>query len=176
MKLLGIARQPIDDSRLLQDVNVCRPILHIDLLEMIHEFQPVICPLMEHVMHMDKAGFLWPCVGCTNSGNCIAFHEVYCLHNIMCDCNPKMTMKENPSDKVCIPMEFQDAYEKFPYLELCKHSMSLFRVTARNRGGQYLHLESVLGDVMLSDEDCNEILHTLSHLTIDKPNLNRSIY
>jgi len=46
-------------------MNVCQHILQIDLLEMLHEFRPVICPLMECVMHMDKAGFLWLCGGCT---------------------------------------------------------------------------------------------------------------
>jgi len=166
MKLLEIARQPVDDSKLLLDVNVHWPILHIDLSEVIHEFQPVICPLTEHVMHMDKAGFLWPCGGCTNSGNCMAFHEIYCPCNIMHDCNPKITLKENLSNKVCIPMEFQDAYEKFLYWELCKHSMSLFHATARNCGGKYFHLKSVLGDVMLLDEDCDEILCTSSHVRI----------
>jgi len=43
--------------------------------------------------------------------------------------------------------------------------MSLLHATARNCGGQYFHLKSVLGDVMLSDEDCDEILCTLLHLT-----------
>jgi len=42
----------------------------------------------------------------------------------MRDCNPKITMKENPSDKVCIPMEL-DANEKFPDKELCKDAVSV---------------------------------------------------
>jgi len=74
-------------------------------------------------------------------------------------------MKDNPSKEVCIPMEFQDAYEKFPCLELCKCSMSLFYATPRNHGGQYFSLKSVLGDVMLLDKDCDEIFCILSDLT-----------
>jgi len=35
--------------------------------------------------------------------------------------------------------------------------MSLFHAAARNCGGQYFNLKSVLGDVMLLDEDCDEI-------------------
>ena len=83
----------------------------------------------------------------------------------MCDCNPKITMKDNLSDKVCIPMEYKDAYEKFPYLKLCKCSMSLFHAAARNHGGQYFNLKSVLGDVMLLDEDCDGIFCILSDVT-----------
>ncbi len=73
------------------------------------------------------------------------------------DCNPKITMNDNPSNKVCIPIEFKDAYEKYPYSELCKRSMSLFHAAARNCGGKYFNLKSVLGAVMLLDEDCDEI-------------------
>jgi len=69
MKVLNIARQPVDNSKLLLEKNVHWHILQIDLLEMLYEFRPVICPLTEYVMHMDKAGFLWPCGGCTKSGN-----------------------------------------------------------------------------------------------------------
>jgi len=83
MKLLNIARQPVDDSKLLLETNVHHHILQIDLSEMLHEFRPVICPLTECVMHMDKAGFLWSCGGCTKSGNWMAFHEIYCPCNIM---------------------------------------------------------------------------------------------
>jgi len=74
----------------------------------------------------------------------------------MCDCNPKITMKDNPSNEVCIPFEFKDAYEKFPYSKLCKCFMSLFHAAARIHGGQYFNLKSVLGTVMLLDEDCEE--------------------
>jgi len=35
--------------------------------------------------------------------------------------------------------------------------MSLFHAAARNCGGQYFNLKSVLGAVMLLDEDCDEI-------------------
>jgi len=118
-------------------------------------------------MHMDKAGFLWPCGGCTNSGNWMYCHEIYCPHNIMHDCNPKLAMKDNPSDEVCIPIEFKDAYKTFLYPELCNHSMSLFHAVARNHGGVYFNLKSVLGGTMLLDDDCDEIfcnaLHETSH-------------
>ena len=120
---------------------------------------------MECVMHMDKAGFLWPCGGCTKSGNWMSFHEFYCPCNIMHNCNPKITMKDNPSDEVCIPIEFKDAYKTFLYLELCKHSMSLFHAAVRNHGGEYFNLKSVLGAVMLLDEDCNEFFCISLHET-----------
>jgi len=71
------------------------------------------------------------------------------------DCNPKITMNDNPSNKVCIPIEFKDAYKSFLYPELCKHSMSLFHAASRNHGGEYFNLKSVLGAVMLLDEDCD---------------------
>jgi len=150
MKVLHIARQPVDESKLILETNICHHILQIDLSEMLHFFWPVICPLTEHVMHMDKAGFLWPCGGCTNSGNWMYCHEIYCPRKIMRDCNPKIAMKDNPSNEVCIPIEFKDAYETFSYPELCKHSMSLFHAVARNCGGVYFNLKSVLGGLMLS--------------------------
>ena len=69
MNVLKIARDPVQDSRLLLETNGHWHILQIHILEMLHEFRPVICPLMECVMHMDKAGFLWQCGGCMKSGN-----------------------------------------------------------------------------------------------------------
>jgi len=42
MKLLNIARQPVDDSKLLLEMNVHWHILQIDLLDMLHEFRPVL--------------------------------------------------------------------------------------------------------------------------------------
>ncbi len=83
----------------------------------------------------------------------------------MHDCNPKLAMKDNPSNEVCIPIEFKDAYETFSYPELCKRSMSLFHAVARNRGGVYFNLKSVLGGLMLSDDDCDEIFCIASHET-----------
>jgi len=50
MKLLEIDRQPVNDSKLLLDMIVHWPILHIDVSEIIHEFWLVSCPLMECVM------------------------------------------------------------------------------------------------------------------------------
>jgi len=132
---------------------------------MLCEFRPVIYPMAECVMHMDKAGYLWPCSGCTKPRNWMAFHKIYSPCNIICDCNQKITMKDNLSDKVCIPMEFKDAYKKFPYMELCKHAMCLFHVAARNCGGQYFNLKSILGDVILLNEYCDEIFCILSDQT-----------
>jgi len=163
MNLLNIARQLFDESKLSMETNVCHHILQIDISEMQYEFWPVICLLTEHVMHMDKAGFLWPCGGCTKSGNWMSFHEIYCPCNIMHDCNPKIKLKDSPSNEVCIPIEFKDAYKTFLYLELCKHSMSLCHAAARNCGGEYFNLKSVLGPDMLLDDDCNAIFCILSH-------------
>ncbi len=69
-------------------------------------------------------------------------------------------------------MEFKDAYKKFPYMELCKHSMSLFHAAARNCGGQYFNLKSVLDNVMLLDDDFDVIFCISSALTT---NLNLSM-
>ena len=74
-------------------------------------------------------------------------------------------MNDNPSDEVCIPIEFKDAYKTISYPELCKHSMSLFHAVARNCGGVYFNLKSVLGGVMLLDDNCDEIFCILSHET-----------
>jgi len=125
-------------------------------------------------MHMDKAGFLWPCGGCTNSGNWMYCHEIYCPCNIMCDCNLKLAMKDNPSDEVCIPVEFKDAYETFSYPELCKRSMSLFHAVARNCGGVYFNLKSVLGGLMLLEDNCDEIICIASHET-SRNNLSKAM-
>jgi len=43
---------------------------------------------------------------------------------------------------------------------------------ARNHGGQYFNLKSVLGNVMLLDEDCDEIFHISSD---EKSNHNLSM-
>jgi len=44
--------------------------------------------------------------------------------------------------------------------------MSLFHAAARNHGGHYFNLKSILGDGMLLNEDCDEILHiSLDQLT-----------
>jgi len=79
MILLKIARQPVQDIKLILEMNACWHILQIDILEMLHEFRPVICPLTECVMHMDKA---WPCSGCTKSRNWMPFHNIYCPSRI----------------------------------------------------------------------------------------------
>jgi len=81
----------------------------------------------------------------------------------MHDCNLKVTMKDNPSDDVCIPTEFKDAYKKCPYNELCKNAMSLFHAAARNHGGHYFNLKSFLvWHACCLDEDWDEILCILS--------------
>ncbi len=43
--------------------------------------------------------------------------------------------------------------------------MSLFHAVARNRGGVYFNLKSVLGGMMLLDDDCDEIFCNASHET-----------
>jgi len=61
---------------------------------------------------------------------------------IMHDCNPKLTMKTIPLTKFVFLLNSRMHMKKYPYLELCKHSML-----------QYFNLKSVLGAVMLLDED-----------------------
>ena len=67
-KLLAMANKPVDQNYLSYDCKVCHNISNIDILEMVHLFRPVICPLTNWVMHMDQTGYLWPCSGCTHSG------------------------------------------------------------------------------------------------------------
>jgi len=74
-RLIDMANKPVDQNYLLYNCKVCCNIHNIDILEMVHMFRPVICPLTNWVMHMDKTGYLWPCSRCTHSGVWLGFQK-----------------------------------------------------------------------------------------------------
>jgi len=91
-KLIKMANKPVDQNYLSYDCKVCQNVCNIDILEMVHLFRPVICPLTNQVMHMDKTGYLWPCSRCMHSGVWLGFHKMYYQCNIIHDCSPSIKM------------------------------------------------------------------------------------
>ena len=126
-KLLAIANKPVDQKYLSYDCKVHHDISDIDILEMVHLFRPVICPLTNWVMHVDQTGYLWPCSGCTCSGVWLGFHKLYCQCNLMQDCNPAVKITKEPFMEPCIPTEYKKAYEHFSFHALCQNAISLLQ-------------------------------------------------
>jgi len=76
--MVVIANTPVDKN-IYQAISTDfrHHISEIEDTEIRNFFQPVICPLMDCVMHLDKSGFVWPCQGCT-CPDCIGFdHAMY---------------------------------------------------------------------------------------------------
>jgi len=97
--LIEVAKRPVDKHYLSFQVSRCRYISEIEIQEMVMMFRPVLCPLTNHVMHMDKTGYLWPCNGCTRSGVWLGYHEIFCPRNGSRECNRTYHLQKEPYDK-----------------------------------------------------------------------------
>jgi len=52
---------PVEDKYFRYPIQFCWYIMDITLSKILTWFHPVICPLSNKIMHMDKTGFLWSC-------------------------------------------------------------------------------------------------------------------
>jgi len=85
---------PVEDKYFRYPLQFCQPIMDITLSKILTWFHPVICPLTNRIMHMDKTGFLWPCIGCTRPSS--TSHCMYCkMSNHYGD--PEFMLKIDPN-------------------------------------------------------------------------------
>ena len=89
-----LANLPVEDKYFRYPLQFCWPIMDITLSEILTWFHPVICPLTNRIMHMDKTGILWPCIGCTRPSS--MSHCMYCkMSNHYGD--PEFMLKIDPN-------------------------------------------------------------------------------
>ncbi len=127
--LIEVAKPPVNKHYLSFQVSHCHHISEIELQEMVLMFRPVLCPLTNHVMHMDKMGYLWPCNGCTQSGVWLGYHEIFCPRNASRECNQTYRLQKEPYDDPHIPKEYTIAYSMFNYHLLVDHSMEILHAS-----------------------------------------------
>jgi len=122
-------------------------------------FRPVLCPLTNHIMHMDKTGYLWPCNGCTHSGEWLGYHEIFCPRNVSRECNLAYRLQKEPYDEPYIPKEYTIAYTMFNYHLLLDRAMEILHASFQERGRNLFSLKNILGDAFMEENDCNDVLN-----------------
>ncbi len=119
--ILVMATAPVDDKYFDNSCNHWQNITDIDITKIKLQFRPVICPLTHHVMHMDKMGFLWPCLGCSKATNADLEHQMFCCGSTFFG-DVQHMLNVDPPDVTSLPIEFINACKNCNLLQLHKYS------------------------------------------------------
>jgi len=133
--MVVIANIPVDET-IYQDITIDfrHHISEIEDTKIRNFFQPVVCPLTDRVMHLDKSGFLWPCQGCTRP-DCVGLdHAIYCRRSDKFGING-YTPIDNPPDDPSVPMEYIMAYCTLNYVKIRKNAEDIIRLVKDKHGG-----------------------------------------
>jgi len=135
-----IANIPVDKT-IYQDTpsDLRHHISEIDDTKICNFFRPIVCPLTDHVMHLDKSGFVWPCQGCTHP------HCVGLDHAMYCQCSENFvingyTPKDNPQDNPFVLMEYTMAY----YVKIHKNAKDIICLVKDKHGDKDFFVHSMI--------------------------------
>jgi len=105
--------------------------------------------LTNRIMHMDKTGFLWPCIGCTRPSS--TSHCMYCkMSNHYGD--PEFMLKIDPKDNPKIPLQYVTAYKDCNYLDLKRTASQLISMVTKSHGGIKFNIVTEYGEKISTDK------------------------
>jgi len=151
-----LANLPVEDKYFRYPLQFRQPIMDITLSKILTWFHPVICPLTNRIMHMDKTGFLWPCIGCTRPSS--MSHCMYCkMSNHYRD--PEFMLKIDPEDDPKIPLQYVTAYKDCNYLDLKRTASQLISMVTKSCGGITFDIVAEYGE-KISTDNVDQVITT----------------